>query len=271
MQPRVDRLMFVAWTLVAFGTALGAAPPPASQAVGPGMAGETVTFASGDAMIEGYMVQPRGSGKHAAVVVIHDSQGLDSSARNIVNRLGEAGYVALAPDLLSRIGGTGKRTPEEIMQALGQTMRDDSAEDTARAIGRITAAQTVADVKAAFGFLEKSAAVDAAKVSAIGLGWGSWRTFMLAGGTPRLHRAVVFYGSTPDTGLDSIAAPVLAHYAQFDFLVTGNAVWTRQQLGSRFTYHVYPTGRGFLNEAAAQYDEASSKLAWTRTLEFLRR
>jgi carboxymethylenebutenolidase len=85
---------------------------------------------------------------------------------------------------------------------------------------------------------------------------------------------VVFYGSTPDDGLQNIHAAVLAHYAQQDFRITGNAVLTEKtmkELGKKFTYYVYPGAEhAFFNDTGPRYDAEAAKLAWSRTLEFLR-
>jgi carboxymethylenebutenolidase len=167
--------------------------------------------------------------------------------------------VALAPDLLSRVGGTGKmKTPGE----------------TIRAINAMPTNRSVEDLKAGFAFLEKQPNVDPQKIASVGFGWGGWRSFMLAEEVPTLYRAIVFYGSTPGSDLEKIHAPVLAHYAQFDHQVTGNAIWTEntmKQLGKKYTYYVYSNVYpAFFNETGPRYDPEASKLAWTRTLEFLR-
>ena len=97
---------------------------------------------------------------------------------------------------------------------------------------------------------------------------------MLATVEPKLYRAVVFYGTTPDYGLENARAPVLAHYAEMDYRITGNAVWTEETMmgfGKKFQYYVYPgTQRAFFNDTGPRYNAAAAKLAWTRTLEFLR-
>jgi hypothetical protein len=99
-------------------------------------------------------------------------------------------------------------------------------------------------------------------------------SFMLAATQPGLYRAVVYSGTTPSDELQNVQTPVLAHYAQLDFRVTGNAILTEntmKQLGKKYTYFIYPnTDHAFFNESSPRYDAEASKLAWTRTLEFLR-
>jgi carboxymethylenebutenolidase len=105
----------------------------------------------------------------------------------------------------------------------------------------------------------------------VGFGWGAWRTFMMAEQIPKLYRAVVFYGTTPDKGLDSIRTPILGQYAQLDFRITGNAVYTQTMLGKNFTYYVYPNVRHtFFYEGVPGYDREAASLAWSKTVEFLK-
>src|SRR3989338_6507656 len=215
---------------------------------------QTVQYPSGQFQIEGYLVIPKGGGRHPAVLVIHENRGLNEHTR-----FAAEGFVALGPDLLSRVGGTAKmRTPEEAIRAIGQLPPYDS----------------VADLKAGFAFLEKHPDVDPQKISSVGFCWGGWRSFMLATEEAKLSRAVVFYGSTPAAGLEKIQAPVLAHYGQLDHRITGNAIFTEKtmkQSGKKFAYHVYPNAyHAFFNDTGPRHDPEASKLAWARTLEFLR-
>ena len=191
--------------------------------------------------------------------MIHENRGLNEHIRDVARRFAAEGYVALAPDLLSRLGGTGKmKTPEEATAAINQLAPNASVED----------------LKESYAYLEKDPDVDSAKISSVGFCWGGWRSFMLATTVPTLHRAVVFYGSTPTDGLQNIHAPVMANYAQFDQRITGNAIQTEKQmkeLGKKFSYYVYPNANhAFFNDTGPRYNAEAAKLAWTRTLEFLR-
>ena len=238
--------------LAAISASLRAAPEQAAAAT---VVTETAHFDSGGSTIDAFVAKPSGGEKHPAVLVIHDSQGLNDSIREIARQFAAAGFVALAPDFTSRLGG--RRTPEQMAEAVGQLSPNVS----------------VADARAAFDYLHKDPAVDAAKISAVGYGWGGWRTFMLALSAPDLYRAVVYCGATPSESLDAIHAPVLAHYAQFDFRTTGNALLTGKTMteaGRKFTYFVYPqANRGFYS-AGPQYDAETARLAWSRTLDFLK-
>lgn len=220
---------------------------------------ETVRYASGTAQIEAYLAKPKGGGRHPAIIVIHENRGLNEHTRDVARRFATEGFVALAPDLLSRAGGTASMSTPEA---------------ATRAINQVPPATSVEDLKAGFAFLAGRAEADPAKIASIGFCWGGWRSFMLATEEPKLYRAIVFYGSTPSAGLDRIQAPVLGHYAQLDHRLTGNALFTEKAmkgLGKKYTYHVYPGAyHAFFNDTGQRYDAANAKLAWTRTLEFLR-
>ena len=230
-------------------------PASAQEAASTNVATDTVHYDSGGFQIEAFVAKPSGSGRHPAILVIHDTQGLNDSIRDIAKQFAAAGLVALAPDFTSRLGGT--RTPDQMAQAVGQLSPNLS----------------VQDARAAFAYLNKDSDVDPAKISSVGFGWGGWRSFMLAVSVPELYRAVVYCGSTPSQSFAAIHAPVLAHYAQFDFRTTGNALLTEKTMneaGKKFTYFVYPqVNRGFYVQGM-QYNADATKLAWTRTLGFLK-
>jgi carboxymethylenebutenolidase len=215
-----------------------------------------VQYDSGGAKLDAYVAKPKGGGKNAAVIVIHDDQGLNDPMRELARQFAAAGFVAMAPDLASRLGA--EKSGGQALQALHQ----------------LSPHQTVEDLRAAFTYLQKDPDVDSAKISAVGFGWGGWRGFMLATSVADLYRAVVYCGATPTEGLENVHAPVLGNYAQYDFRVTGNALSTEKAMheaGKQFTYYVYPGAfRGFYS-AGQQYNADASKLAWTRTLDFLRK
>lgn len=220
---------------------------------------ETVRYPSGSVQVEAYLAKPKGGGQHPGIIVIHENRGLNEHIRGVARRFAAEGFVALAPDLLSRAGGAANMS---------------SPDAATRAINQLPASDSVTDLKAGFAFLSTRSEVDAAKISSAGFCWGGWRSFMLATEEPKLYRAVVFYGSTPSAGLDRIQASVLAHSAQLDHRLTGNAISTERamkRLGKKFTYHVYPGAyHAFFNDTGPRHDPEASRLAWERTLAFLR-
>jgi len=251
----------VAGIFVSTGYLLGpsgwaAAAKPAQDAQSANVDATMVQYDSGELNIDAYVVNPKGGGKNPAVIVIHDNQGLNEAMRDVTKQFAAAGFVAMAPDLASRLGAP--KAPGQAMQAINQ----------------LSATLTVQDLRAAFAYLQKDPDVDPAKISAVGFGWGGWRSFMLATSVPELYRAVVYSGATPAQGFENVHAPVLGNYAQFDFRVTGNAIWTEKTMhdaGKNFTYYVYPSVYHAFYAAGPQYNADAAKLAWTRTLDFLKK
>jgi carboxymethylenebutenolidase len=213
-----------------------------------------VQFDSNGFDLNAFLAKPAGGGIHSAVLVIHDNQGLNDHIRQIAEEFAAEGFVALAPDFSSRLGGT--KTPDQI----------------ARAVGQLSPSATMQDARAALAYLQKSPEVDAAKVSTVGFGWGGWRSFTLAVTSPDLYRAVIYCGTTPLQSIDGMHAAVLAHYAEFDFRTTGNALLierTMTKAGKKFAYYVYQKANRNFYAPGVQYNPEATRLAWTRTLDFL--
>ena len=251
----------------------------------PAAAGQAVEYPSGTTSIEAYLARPSsGAGvRSPAVIVIHDDQGLTDAVKETARLFAAAGFVALAPDLVSRLADR----PQQVPAGRGRRPAP---------VAPLSLNQTAQDVSAAFAFLQTDAGVDPERISVAGFGWGGWRAFKLAELTPTLHRAVVFYGTTlDDRHLFKIRAPVLGHYAEYDFGTTAQVLATKRRMGGRFTYYIYPDmDRGFFGGSsgaidyealirgresqnpASQADTASGRvtdavrLAWSRTLDFLR-
>jgi carboxymethylenebutenolidase len=201
--------------------AASSTPRPAQDA---GIDTSTIHYDSNGIQFEAFVARPKSDGQHPAVLVIHGEQGLDDSMHAIAKQFAVAGFVALAPDLTSRLGGS--RTPGQLAQAVRQLAPN----------------ATVQGLQAAFAFLRKDTGVDSSKISSVGFGWRGWPSFMLAESVPELYRAVVYSGGSPSQGIEAIHAPVLANYAQCDFRATGNAVLTEKTMagaGKKFTYYVY--------------------------------
>ena len=251
------------------------APRTAAQAP-PSVETQPVEYTSSTATIEAYIARPSGASQSPGVIVLHDDLGLNDRFRNLAQQFAEAGFVALAPHLPYR-SNTPASEPRD-----GRPQR--------AAVADLSSVQAAGDLRAAFTYLQQDPGVDAARISAVGVGWGEYRVWQLAQSTPTLYRAVVFYGVTPtnDDRLRTIQVPVLGHYAELDYLITARVLRTAQLLGDEFTYHVYPTVPGFFGGGTGQIQPptggsvvslptgphqdsaaAAAELAWTRTLEFL--
>jgi carboxymethylenebutenolidase len=253
--------------------------------------GQTVRYASASASIEAVLQRPAAgsAAKSPAIIVVHDDQGVNDAMRGVAKQFAAEGFVTLVPNLASRTAVAADRGRGEPPAAPGR--------GRGSAVAGLPLTQTVDDVRAAFGFLQKDGGVDAARISVVGFGWGGWRALKLAEQMPSVYRAVVYYGTTPDpSAAATIRTPVLGHYAEYDFQTTGNVLATKQRLGDKYTYFIYPdTDRGFAGGGSGAMDfsaaaaeslsagaaggaprspqgiaQAAAKQAWERTLVFLR-
>jgi carboxymethylenebutenolidase len=216
---------------------------------------ETIPFPSGRATLDAFLVSPKGAGTQPAIVLIHSSAGLDAGVKDFARKLAAEGFVVLAPDFRSRMksaSGTGEGT---LVIHLDPTV---SAEDA----------------KSAYDFIKTRQNVDPARISTVGLGWGSWRAVMLGEMEPDLHRMIIYYGAIPSDGLDKLNTRILAQFGEYDFRTTGNAVWaakTFKEMGKSFTYKVYSGANvDFATDPKTQQDKEAAAESWSETLEFLR-
>jgi carboxymethylenebutenolidase len=222
---------------------------------------ETIAYPStGEVMVTGYLSMPQAEGKFPAVVVIHENRGLNDHTRDVARRFAAAGFVALAPDLLSRKGGTASMA---------------SPDKAREAIGTVTSAEAQADLHAALAFLHTHPRVQEGRLASVGFCWGGARSFLLATESDLLKAAVVFYGSAPPAEqLARLRCPVLGIYGETDERITSKVpevVAAIRQARKHFEYKIYPgAGHAFFNDSGERYHAESAKDAWARTLAFLR-
>lgn len=212
----------------------------------------------------GYLARPVKAGKYPGVIVIHENQGLNDHIRDIARRLAKEGYVALAPDFLSRQGGTAKANPK------GGGLSN---------IRELAPWQTVAeDVTSGFAYLNVLPDVRSDKHGLVGFCWGGEMTFAAATQIPTLDAVVVFYGRSPNP-LDlvkNIKAPVMAHYGEKDPGVNKGipeTVEAMKQYNKVYDHKTYPGAQHAFNNDANQerYDAGTAKEAWGRTLDFFKK
>ena len=220
-----------------------------------------VTYPAADGVIlSGYLSAPQGAGKFPGIVVIHENRGLNDHTRDVARRFASAGFVALAPDLLSRSGGTGSM---------------ESPDKAREAIMALSGDLALADLEAGLGYLNRHTAVSEGKLASVGFCWGGARSFLLATQSPLLKAAVVFYGSAPPKEkLQQLRSPVLGLYGETDERITSQVPEVTEvlrQAGKEFLPMIYVgAGHAFFNDTGANYHAPSAKDAWTRTLDFLR-
>lgn len=226
----------------------------------PDIVGEYVMYPSpnGHGEVRGYLVRPAAAtGKLPAVVVVHENRGLNPYIEDVARRLAKAGFIALAPDGLTSVGGypgndeagrelQSKVDPEKLMN------------DFFTAIEWLMAHEATTGKVGITGFCYGGGVANAAAVA-----------------YPELGGAVPFYGRQPAAAdVAKIKAPLLIHYAELDERV--NAGWPEYETalkaaGTRYEAFIYPgVNHGFHNDSTPRYDEAAANLAWERTLAFFK-
>lgn len=229
---------------------------------------EWIDVKAGERVVRTFVVFPEVKAKVQAVVVIHENKGLNDWARSVADRLAEAGYVALAPDLLSGAG------PER-----GGTDSFPSPDAATKAIYALDALQVLGDLDAVVAHARTLAACNG-KVSVSGFCWGGAKSFEYATHAQELTAAYVFYGSAPkDELLARIACPVFGFYGESDARITAGVEATAAAMksaGKSYEPVVYPgAGHGFLRAGEASdatpENKAAFEAGWKRWKELLAR
>ena len=217
-----------------------------------------ITYPSpeGNGDVRAYLVTPAGAtGKLPAVVVVHENRGLNPYIEDVARRLAKAGFIALAPDGLSSLGGyPGNDEKGKELQA------------------QVDPAKLLNDFLAAVEYLQASETTTG-KVGIVGFCYGGGVSNNAAVANPKLAAAVPFYGRQPAADLvPNIQAPLLLHYAEKDDGV--NKGWPDYEAaltanGKVYEAYVYPgTQHGFHNDSTPRYDQAAAELAWQRTIDW---
>jgi carboxymethylenebutenolidase len=210
--------------------------------------------APGPETVFGYLAQPKGVTRAPGVVVIHENRGLLDHFRDVARRLAKTGYVALAADLLSGVGGTDKIA--------------DSAEATTR-LAQIPPEQLVTMPAAGVRYLQSLPVVRADRVGAMGFCFGGGVTWRLVTQVPDLRAAAPFYGSNPPLDdVPKIRAAVLAFYGALDSRIDAGIPAIREALDrAKIVYDMVvepDAGHAFFNDTGANYNAAAAQDAWTR-------
>jgi len=213
----------------------------------------------GAGTIRGYLVTPAGeTDERPGVVVIHENRGLNPHIEDIARRIALEGFVALAPDALTPLGGY------------------PGDEDRARELfGQLDRGRLVEDFVAAVEWLQDADECNG-RVGAVGFCFGGGMVNQLAVRIPDLAAGVAFYGGqAPIEQVPNIRAPLLLHYAETDERI--NAGWPPYQAalddaGVEYEAYFYPgTNHGFNNDTTPRFDEEAAALAWQRTIDFFQR
>ncbi|HEX5635287.1 MAG TPA: dienelactone hydrolase family protein [Gemmatimonadales bacterium] len=222
--------------------------------------GEWVRIARGTDSLRAYVAYPERKDKAPAIIVIHEIFGLTAWEPTVADRFAAKGYVAIVPDLLSSKYGITPPSPDSGRKLIAQLEPE----------------RIIADLDAAYAYVDALPAVRKGDVATIGFCWGGARSFLYATANPKLRAAIVCYGSAPDSDrLAGIRASVLGVYGEDDARINADlprvdSAMTAQ--GKRFAHAIYPgTGHGFLKPGRRGSDGPSAARAWDDIFAFLER
>jgi len=227
----------------------------------PDIVAEYITYPSpkGNGEVRGYLVRPaKAPGKVAAVVVVHENRGLNPYIEDVARRVAKAGFIALAPDGLTSVGG--------------YPGNDEKGKDLQQ---QVDPEKLMNDFFAAVEFMMQSD-LTTGKVGITGFCYGGGVANAAAVAYPELAAAVPFYGRQPRSeDVPRIKAPLLLHYAELDKGIDeGWPAYEAALKAHNKTYeaYIYPgVNHGFHNDSTPRYDEAAAKLAWGRTTDWFKR
>lgn len=212
----------------------------------------------GGGRMKGLLSTPENkSGKMGGIVVVHENRGLNPYIEDVGRRCAVAGFISLAPDALTPLGGYPGNDDE------GRTMQRKRDRN-----------EMLEDFIAAYNHLKNHPDCNG-KVGVVGFCFGGWISNMMAVRLPELAAAVPFYGGQPSAeDAAKIKAPLMLQYAGLDRRV--NAGWPAyeealKKNGIDHKAYIYPdVNHGFHNNTTSRYDESAANLAWERTIAFFR-
>ncbi|MAU27189.1 MAG: dienelactone hydrolase [Muricauda sp.] len=226
----------------------------------PGLDSGYITYNSpnGGGKIKGLLSKPKKSDKKlGGIVVVHENRGLNPYIEDTARRAALEGFITLAPDALSPLGGYPGNDDE------GRAMQRKRDRN-----------EMLEDFIAAFDYLKNHKDCNG-KIGVVGFCFGGWISNMMAVKVPDLAAAVPFYGGQPKEDIDKINAPLMLHFAGLDERV--NAGWPAyeealKKYGKKYEAYFYPdVNHGFHNTSTPRYNKEAAEKAWQRTIEFFKK
>jgi len=205
-----------------------------------------------------HFARPKGDEKLPGVIVIHENRGLNPHTEDVTRRVALEGFLAIAPDALSPLGGT----PEDADEARSLMRKLDSQETTKNFV-------------AAVKYL-KTHPRSTGKVGITGFCWGGGVTNQVAVNSPDVQAAVPFYGRQPaPEDIPKIKGSLLIHYAGDDERINaGIPAFEAALKEASVDYKIFMyegAGHAFFNDTGSRYHEEAAKLAWERTMAFFKK
>mgnify|MGYP001281061347 FL=1 len=217
---------------------------------------EHITYPGINGDMQAYIARPQGGKKYATVIVIHENRGLNAHIEDVTRRAAKAGYLAIAPNALSSLGGT-PENEDEARTKFQQLKAEDNLQNFIKVFDYLPSRK---DCNGNFG--------------CVGFCWGGGMANSLAVNVPSLKAAVAFYGRQPETAdVSKIKAAVQLHYGALDERINAGIPAYEEALKKAnipFEIYIYEgANHAFHNDTApARYNEVAAKLAWLRTIEF---
>jgi carboxymethylenebutenolidase len=212
----------------------------------------------GGGTIKGLLSRPvDAKGKLPGIIVVHENRGLNPYIEDVGRRAALAGFISLAPDALTPLGGYPGNDDE------GRTLQSKRDRN-----------EMLEDFIAAYYHLKAHPECNG-KVGVVGFCFGGWISNMMAVRIPDLSAAVPFYGGQPAVeDVPKIKAPLLLHYAGLDTRV--NEGWPAyekalKENNKEYSAYVYPdVNHGFHNDSTPRFDKPAAEVAWQRTVDFFK-
>ncbi len=228
------------------------------QANDPRLKSDYISYSSpkGGGTIKALLSEPANAkNKLGGIIVVHENRGLNPHIEDVARRAALAGFISLAPDALTPLGGYPGNDDD------GRTLQSKRDRN-----------EMQEDFIAAYDYLKNHKDCNG-KIGVVGFCFGGGIANMMATRIPDLAAAVPFYGGQPVTEeVPKIKAPLLLHYAALDTRV--NEGWpayeaTLKANKKEYTAYMYPdVNHGFHNDTTPRYDKAAAELAWKRTIDF---
>lgn len=230
-----------------------------SEQVDPDLMTEFINYPGETGEMKGFLAWPKTGKKFPAVLIIHENRGLQPHIQDVTRRMAKEGFLALAPDALSPLGGTPENDQDKAVVMIGQLDKD----------------KTIKNFVAAVKYL-KTQPLSTGKVGCTGFCWGGGMTNQVAVNSPDLNAAVPYYGMQPTAEqVASIKAPLMAHYAGDDTRINqGIPAFEEALKKNNKVYQIFMydgAQHAFNNDSNPErYNEKAAKLAWSRTISFFK-
>jgi carboxymethylenebutenolidase len=223
---------------------------------------QIVEYPGDGVTMRAYLIGPQARGSYPAIIVVQEWWGLNDHIKDVARRYAREGFVAVVPDLYSRLGRA--------------VVPNSNAPEAGRLMNALKQEDGLKDLNATVAYLKTVPGVDAARIGVTGFCMGGSYALLLPCVNPAIKAAVPFYGQVPnpDTPLQKLSAPVLYIYGEDDGWITKSDVQrlaaALKKYGKRGEIKTYPgASHAFFNDTRKEvYKPAEAADAWKRALEF---